>query len=165
MLWSLKQSTFFSGASTIRLLLHGSGLIFEKTKLCTDPSFVYTGTAEPWKFLTLSEEGQNWWPNGSTCTRALVNRASFCTVCAVKAWSLVMRLGKWRKSICRFAPFIIFTERAQYKSEVLLLLFADSPRKLFLKVFAILFDKLFVVILWLISIISLKWCHCNLHTK
>ena len=82
---SLKQSTFFSGASTIRLRLHGSGLIYEKTKLLTDPSFVYAGTAEPWtlfkrqsvQFLTWSEEGQNWWPNGSTFTRALVNRAKF----------------------------------------------------------------------------------------
>ena len=45
------KHNFFSGASTIRLRLHGSGLIFEKTKLFTDPSFVYAGTAEPWTFL------------------------------------------------------------------------------------------------------------------
>ena len=48
MFLSLKQGTiFFSDASTIRLRLHESGLIFEKTKLFTDPSFVYAGTAEP----------------------------------------------------------------------------------------------------------------------
>ena len=45
------KHNFFSGASTIRLRLHGSGLIFEKTKLFTDPSFVYAGTAGPWTFL------------------------------------------------------------------------------------------------------------------
>ena len=69
---------------------------FWKNKTLHGSSFVYTGTEEPWKFLngnvckflTWSEESQNWWPNGSTFTRALVNRASFCIVCAVKAWSL-----------------------------------------------------------------------------
>ena len=66
-------------------------------------SFVYTGTAEAWKFLngnvckflTWSEESQNWWPNSSTFTRALVNRASFCTVCGVSDVSRSADLRLW----------------------------------------------------------------------
>ena len=90
---SLKQSTIFSGASTIRLRLHGSGLIYEKTKLLTDPSFVYAGTAEPWTFL--NGKVCNFWPDQKKVKTddqtvpllrgPLLTVQSFCTVCAVKA--------------------------------------------------------------------------------
>ena len=66
---------------------------FWKNKTLHGSSFVYTGTAEPWKFLngnvckflTWSEESQNWWPNGSTFTQALVNRAKFFHSLRVKS--------------------------------------------------------------------------------
>ena len=61
---SVSPSSKFS----LRPRLQGSAQIFERTKTCTDPPFVYTGPAEPCtkllngkvcKFLTWSEVGQN----------------------------------------------------------------------------------------------------------
>ena len=63
---SVSPSSKFS----LRPRLQGSAQIFERTKTCTDPPFVYTGPAEPCtkllngkvcKFLTWSEKGQNFW--------------------------------------------------------------------------------------------------------
>ena len=60
---SVSPSSKFS----LRPRLQGSAQIFERTKTCTDPPFVYTGPAEPCpkllngkvcKFLTWSEVGQ-----------------------------------------------------------------------------------------------------------
>ena len=60
---SVSSSSKFS----LRPRLQGSAQIFERTKTCTDPPFVYTGPAEPCpkllngkvcKFLTWSEVGQ-----------------------------------------------------------------------------------------------------------
>ena len=125
---------------------------FWKNKTLHGSSFVYTGTEEPWKFLngnvckflTWSEESQNWWPNGSTFTRALVNRASFCTVCAVKAWSLVMRL--WC-DVSRHADLRFWLQKElNISQKCCCCCCLQTPRGNFFwkKVFGVLFDKLFV---------------------
>ena len=74
---------------------------FERAKTCTDPSFVHTGPAEPCKVerhFDVIRRGQYFWPvwfrfYADSCKH--LNQVRFCTVCAVKAWSLVTRL--WLK--------------------------------------------------------------------
>ena len=94
----------FSTAKRDRALVHNvkttplnrSGHIFERTKTCTDPPFVFTGRAQLCNFLNgkvckffLASSGQNFYRYGSTCTRTPVTTwRVHCTVCAVKAWRL-----------------------------------------------------------------------------
>ena len=75
---SVSPSSKFS----LRPRLQGSAQIFERTKTCTDPPFVYTGPAKPCpkllngkvcKFLTWSEVGQNFWRVPLFCQLAEVS--------------------------------------------------------------------------------------------
>ena len=83
--------------------LYRSGQIFERTKTCKDPPFVYTEPAEQSNILNgKSVQGFDLIRKYTHFFTVMVplyarsckhlNWVSFCAVCPVKAWSLVSRL-------------------------------------------------------------------------